>query len=269
MWRAAEGAEPVAHGRLKGVEEALRAVTDPDAIAAIRRAMTGVDIFIADGHHRYTTALNYRNALRDRGAIDDDHEANYVLFTLVPADDPGLLILPTHRMVPNITDGYDCAALMAETADAVTWRSVKLSDALIDTPDDALAAFGPGAMAFLDAGGDRAHIARLADPAVMAALAPDQPEVWRRLDVAILHKLFLDRHILTHIPPDTHLGYTAYGREVADGLNAGRYTMAAILRGTPLQSVIDIARARTVMPHKSTFFYPKLATGMVLKPLEA
>ncbi|NLF32354.1 MAG: DUF1015 domain-containing protein [Planctomycetes bacterium] len=269
LWGAAEGAEPFARGRLRGVDEAIWAVTDPDVIAAVRAAMAEVPVFIADGHHRYTTALNYRNALRDRGAIDDDHEANFVLFTLVPADDPGLLILPTHRLVGGITDGYDCAALMAETADAVEWRSVPLTDALIQTPDEALAAFGPGAMAFLDAGGEQAHVARLADPSVMAALAPDQPQVWRDLDVAILHKLFLEQHILQHAPADTHLGYTARGAEVMEGLASGRYSLAAILRGTPLQSVIDVALARTVMPHKSTFFYPKLATGMVLKPLEA
>ena len=268
LWGATDGAEPFARGRLKGIDEAIWAVTDPKVIADIRTAMADVPIFIADGHHRYTTALNYRNTLRDRGVIDDNHEANYVFFTLVPADDPGLLVLPTHRMVPGITDGYDCAALMAETADVVAWQSVPLSDALVQTPDEALAAFGDGAIAFLDAGDETAHVARLTDPAVMAALAPDQPEVWRRLDVAILHKLFLDRHILKHVPADTHLGYTAYGAEVIEGLNAGRYTMAAILRSTPLQSVIDIALARTVMPHKSTFFYPKLATGMVLKPLE-
>ncbi|MFW6155024.1 MAG: DUF1015 family protein [Planctomycetota bacterium] len=269
LWRATEGAGPFAHGTLNGVEEAIWAVTDPDVIAAIRAAMTDVPLFIADGHHRYTTALNYRNALRDRGAIDDDHEANYVLFTLVPADDPGLLVLSTHRLVPGITDGYDCAALMAETADTVAWQSVPLTDALVNAPDDALAAFGDGAIAFLDTGGDQAHIARLTDPAVMAALAPDQPEVWRQLDVAILHRLFLDRHILKHVPAGTHLGYTAYGAEVVEGLKSGDYTLAAILRSTPLQSIIDVARAKAVMPHKSTFFYPKLATGMVLKPLEA
>ncbi len=267
LWGAAEAVEPVARGRLKGVEETLRAVSDPDVIAAVRAAMAEVPIFIADGHHRYTTALNYRNALRDRGAIDDDHEANYVLFALVPADDPGLLVLPTHRMVPGITDGYDCAALMAETADVATWQSVPLTDALIETPDGALAAFGAGAIAFLDAGGDMAHIARLSDPAVMETLAPDQPKVWRDLDVAVLHKLFLDRHILQHVPADTHLGYTACGREVLDGLNTGDYRLAAILRSTPLQSILDVALAKSVMPHKSTFFYPKLATGMVLKPL--
>jgi len=268
LWQAADRSEPVAWGRLGGVEERIWPITDPEVVEAVCSAMADVPIFIADGHHRYTTALNYRNALRDAGAIDENHEANYVLFTLVATDDPGLLILPTHRMIPNITDGYDCLALKAETAHCARWREVPITDDLFDQPDAFLASFGPGAIAFVDAGSDTVHVAQVADPAVMVELAPDKPAPWRQLDVAILHELFLDRHIGPHVAEGTHLGYTARGRDVAEALAAGTCRIAAMLRGAPLSAVREVALSRAVMPHKSTYFHPKLATGMVLKPLE-
>ena len=284
LWRAAKG-NPVACGMLNGVHESLWAVTDSDVIAKVCAAMVDRPIFIADGHHRYTTALNYRNSLREAGKIDDYHEANYVLFTLVAMDAPGLLVLPTHRMITGLRGGFGCEELVAQTRGAVRWQRVPISDALLDDADSFLRPFGPHAIAFLDAKFQAAYVGQLTDLSVMATLAPAENETWRTLDVAILQRYFLDEQISRNAAPsaqksspganahsehgqgDLRVAYSAYGREVEKALRSGQCQMAAMLQGTPLSAVKDIALARAVMPHKSTYFYPKLATGMVLKPL--
>ena len=268
LWAAVGDRPPVAWGRLNGVTERLWPVTDARTLDAVRRSLADAPIFIADGHHRYRTALNYRNTLRDAGRIDADHEANFVLFTLVAMDDPGLLVLPTHRLISGITDGFGCEELMAETRRFVRWRRLELSDELLDDPDAFLAPHGASAMAFLDAAEGPVCVGHLTDPAVMTELSPDKCPTWRGLAVAILQRLFLGRHIAPHVQGDIHPEYTAYGREAVQALDSGRCQMAVILQSTPLSAVEDIALARMVMPHKSTYFYPKLATGMVLKPLQ-
>lgn len=269
LWDAADRSDPVVEGELDGVVNRLWAVTDPAAVAAVREAMADVPIFIADGHHRYTTTMNYGAALRAAGEIDADHEANFVLFTLVAMDDPGLLVLPTHRMISGITDGYDCKALVAETKDFMDWKAVAVDEGLTADADSYLKkTFGPGAMAFLDAKREHAYIGRLSDSAAMADAAPDECETWRGLDVAVLHRLLLERYVAPHVAGEAQPTYTAEGGEVLAALADGRCQLAAMLQGTPLAAVRDIALARAIMPHKSTYFYPKLATGMVLKPLE-
>ncbi len=267
LWAAVGDADPAAAGQLGPVAEKIWPVTDPDAIAAVRGAIRDVPIFIADGHHRYTTALNYRNTLRDAGKIDDEHEANFVLFALVAMDDPGLLVLPTHRMVRNVATGFGAAELAAELAGSFECKQMPITDELLETPDAALAPFGPHAMAIIDSALDAAHVVRLADPELMKRHAPDQCDAWRGLDVAILHRLLLEQNIAARCDGEPKIGYTAFGREVADTLKQGQARLAVLLQGTPLAAVKDVALAGEVMPHKSTYFYPKLATGMVLKPL--
>lgn len=266
LWSAATGA-PLACGELRGVREEIWAVTDPAVISRIAAGLADRKIFIADGHHRYTTALNYRNALAAAGRIDDEHEANFVMFTLVPGNDPGLLVLPTHRLISGLGDSFGCEDLAGETRDLAEWHRLEKADALLADPDAVLAPFGEGAMAFLDRRGSAAYVARLTDAAVMRRLAPDQVDPWRKLDVAILHRLFLDEYVARHATAELKVGYTAHGGEVAEALATGECDMAAVLQGTPLSAVRDIALAHSTMPHKSTYFYPKLATGMVLKPL--
>ncbi len=267
LWADVADREPAAAGELDGTTERLWAVTDPDVVAGVCEAAAGVPIFIADGHHRYTTALNYIKALRKAGRIDADHPANFVLFALAAMDDPGLLVLPTHRLVSGCPAEFDAAALAAATAAFTEWKTVEITDRLLDDPDGFLAAHGPHAMAFLDAGLDGAHVARVTDPSVMARLAPQQNDTWRQLDVAILHEAFLGAHVAPRCGDSMAVTYTAYGREVVDALRGGECQLAVMLQSTPLAAVKEIALAHAVMPPKSTYFYPKLATGMVLKPL--
>ncbi len=262
LWSAAGGA-PDAHGQLGGVGEKLWAVTDPAVIEKVAAALARAPVFIADGHHRYTTALNYRNAL---GQIAPDHPANFVMFVLAAMDDPGLIILPTHRVLSGL-GGFDLARRVAQTADVMDYQPVELTRDDVADADAWLRGFGPHAMALV-AGGERgdAYVATPKDLGPMARLAPDECDAWRELDVSILHRMLLESCL--GIAPDAATEYVADGPEALAAARTGGADLVAFVQATPLASVKQIASVGAVMPHKSTYFYPKLATGMVLYPLE-
>jgi len=123
-------------------------------------------------------------------------------------------------------------------------------------------------MAFITAGAKEIWIARLTKPEAMRQAAPDECEAWRSLDVSILHKLIIDKALAPWKADNFAVDYTAYGQVVLDSLRSGQASLGVCIQSTPLATVETIAGAGAFMPHKSTYFYPKLATGMVLKPLE-
>ncbi|MHC4294196.1 MAG: DUF1015 domain-containing protein [Planctomycetota bacterium] len=266
LWAAAEGPAAL-EGRLRDVTEKLWVVQNEGVIAEITSALRDIKVFIADGHHRYTTAMNYANALRNSGQIDNDHEANFVMFALVGRDDPGLLVLPTHRIVRGLKDSFSIPALIDRLPE-FTWSRYSVEDADLSDADAFLHKYGAGAMAFLGADPAEIWIGKLDDPKAMEAVAGDQSEAWRKLDVAILHKLVIDRALDPWRTDDMHIDYTPDGRAVLASCLSGRTRLGICLQGTPVEAVETIALARAVMPHKSTYFYPKVATGMVLKPLD-
>jgi uncharacterized protein (DUF1015 family) len=259
---------PDAQGELMGVIERLWVIDDPVAIAAAADALRATPAFIADGHHRYATQMNYRDALRAKGLIDDNHEANFVLFALVARNDPGLRILPTHRVIRRLRGDFSLEELVRRTSDLFTWHSAAVDEAGLLDADSFLGRVGRGGIGFIGKGGEAVWIARLKDAASMAQAAPDRPEAWRRLDVAVLHKLVIEKALAPWLTDDSVLEYTPEGRAALKSCRNGSADLAVILHSTPLEAVEQIARSGASMPHKSTYFYPKLATGMVLKPLE-
>ena len=261
----AAGGTPAAVATLAGVQEKLWVLDDPAALAAVAAAMKNEPVFIADGHHRYTTAMNYAKALRQAGAIDENHETNFVMFALVSRTDPGLLILPTHRLVTGLTREFTFAGLRAALGNTFEVRPVEAGKADLADADAFLKPFGPAAMAVLD--GEDVWAVRLTDPAAMNAVAPDECDAWRALDVSILQELVIERGLSAWKGPDFAVTYTPDGLKAAAAVRSGQARLAFCLQGTPLSAVETIARAGATMPHKSTYFYPKLATGMVLKPI--
>ena len=265
MLRTAAATEPDLQGELNGVTEKLWVVTDKNTIASVRSVLASVPVYIADGHHRYTTAMNYRDALLNAGLIDEQHEANFVLFALVARSDPGLLVLPTHRMISGLKDDFDFAHLREALGEDFELRTVSSPADLADT-DGFLDRFGTGAMGLLF--GDETWIAKLARPEPMTAAAPDQPDAWRTLDVAVLHELIIEKALVPWKSPAFTVEYTPDGNVARTAVRTGESQLAVLLQSTPLEAVTAVANASAAMPHKSTYFYPKLATGMVLKPLE-
>jgi len=249
----------------EGVIHRLWAVEDAEAIAAACEALVDVPVFIADGHHRYETALNYRRAHPDVDA------AGYTMMMMVAMNDPGLAILPTHRLVSGV-DGLDAArlsGLLAEhfevselgsgrEAARAAWAQIEA------TTDQAALALGTSS--------DRQWLlARLKDPAVMAQLAPDRSDDWRGLGVSRLHTLLVDA-ILKPAFAGAEVGcrYVHLMDEVddaVDGAAEGGVPLAVLVAPATLDHVRQIASRLETMPPKSTFFYPKLLSGLVFYSL--
>jgi uncharacterized protein (DUF1015 family) len=266
---AAQGKARAA-GVLNGVTEKLWTIDDAGAIAQIAGALASVPVFIADGHHRYTTALSYRKQLEAGGQLADDHEAKFVMFALVAKDDPGLLILPTHRLFSNL-DPAGSVKKLSKALPEFSWKKLGQAgsgDEGAQAVERLLAGASPNAMALVSGSSAELWLAELAKPAAMVAAAPDENDTWRALPSAIISKLIIDKGLKRWSPGGSPaVEYTASTAEAIDACRSGRAQLAVCLKGIPIEAVEAIARLGSSMPHKSTYFYPKIATGMVLKPL--
>jgi len=265
--QAATASEPTATGTLDSVEQKLWVISDPESIASIIELLDAEPAYIADGHHRYSTAAKYAKALRDSGEIDEDHEANFVMFALVARDDPGLLVLPTHRVVTNLNEEFSLDSLRGALG-MFEWERYEGDAPDLRDADAFLRPYGDGAMAIIGPGAEEIWIVRLADRSAMEAAAPDECSAWRDLDVAILHTLILKGASWWCSGKEIAVEYTPDGDKARGECVSRRASLAIVMQGTPLQAVVDVADAGASMPHKSTYFYPKLATGVVLKPLQ-
>ncbi len=248
-----------------GVVHRCWAVTDPSTIQAIQAFFKDHEVFIADGHHRYTTALNYAKAHPDEPA------AQQCLMVLVAAEDPGMIVLPYHRVLYGLKD-FEMPKLLAEVVkrtDVGIFRSSFDADqmpALVDRlPHKGMHAMG------LYAGGEECYVVNTTERDPLENEFPDKPEVWRQLDVAILQYLLLEgTGAIASGREGAALSYryTSDLEELKAMVNAepgGR--LGVIMQPTPLEAVMGVSLANEVMPPKSTFFYPKLATGLVINPL--
>ncbi len=246
-----------------GVVNRLWVVTDSATISAVIGLMGPKPVFIADGHHRYETGLKYLEDQQAAGLVADDEAApTFCLMMLVSMSDPGLIILPTHRLVsglPNLT-GNQLQAALASHFDIVgsfgsdataCWEHVEMEDSQL--------VLGLGSVA-----DNQWFAAKLRDPSVMDGLAPDQSLAWRGLAVSILHKLVLEK-LLGGTPT---CQYVHLMKEVTDAVAAKTCQVACLVPPVGMAHVEEIAGNREKMPPKSTYFYPKLLTGMVFNSLK-
>jgi len=260
---------PVLDAVMAGGERHTLRPVEPAAAARACEALSTTKLYIADGHHRYETALNYRNERREATPVWTGEEPeNFVLAAIVDVSDPGLAILPTHRIIrprrqPDDAvrrlDPYFEVEDMGALGDdvAVTRLLARLADAASGG-----AAFGGGGLVE-----GRLHLLRAKDPATLDALLPaDHAPVWRRLDVNVLHHVALPA-IGYEMTPDS-IEFTEDYRRAVEAVRSGRWPLAFLMNATPIDQVLAVADAGELMPQKSTFFYPKLATGMVMYPLD-
>jgi uncharacterized protein (DUF1015 family) len=250
-----------------GQRHVLSAVRDHDALRAFSEHLAACDVYIADGHHRYETALTYRNECRERAARwSGDEPENFVLMALTDAADPGLLVLPTHRLITKTPLRDDALAVIARH---FTVEEIAPADAVarLHGSRDMAAFVALG----IEAG--RAHLLRLRDRAGIEALMPaDEPEPWKRLDVSVLQYGIL-AHVFgiddAALKAGGALSYTQDAAEAEAAVRSGTARAAFLLNGTRIDQVLDVADAGGRMPQKSTYFYPKLPTGLVLNWLGA
>lgn len=255
-----------------GVAHELARVDEAAAVRTIVEGVARSSLLIADGHHRYETAVRYAADVRaeDRAALPDgEHE--YFMAFLANGDDPELVVFPTHRHVHDV-EGASYDAVVAAAVDLFSVRELPrgaagadyvkvLSDAGARAPSFVVcAADGRAALLTLDPSADlEAH----------AVLGDAHPEL-RRTDVALLHMGILEPIVGISKEAQaakTNIWYPQDASAAVESLRAGKGQLLFLMNGTPVSDIRRVAEAGEVMPQKSTFFYPKLATGLWINPL--
>jgi len=252
----------------RAVEQRFWVVDDPQVIAAVVEEMAPKrNLIIADGHHRYETALNYRDEMRQQ---HPDAPANaafgFVLVTLVSMSDLGLVILPTHRLIHSYDRLSGAVALerareyfdVTPVADRATTEQA-LAQA---TPDHPRFGFYDGEFAVL----------ALRDPGVLARLLPGRANDWCMLDVTILHELFIERVLGIDkgaVERKENIDYLRDPQPGYEAVDAGKATFLLVMNPTQIEQVQGCTEASERMPQKSTDFYPKVISGLVMLPVSA
>jgi len=255
------------------VRHQLFAITDSGQIETIRQVMSNKTVFIADGHHRYETALNYYQETKNPAA-------GYCMMTFVNTHNEGLTILPTHRLIKNVADfdhnkllsilneHFDVARLAYNDVVEKTNKRKMMFESLKLEFDSGEHGFG---MYFNDGA---FYVATLRDMSVMDTPVKDKSQAWRRLDVAILHKLILEKMLRiddADLSAQSHVEYIKdFGPatlRAIDKVDGGEGQGLFFLNPPHPKEVEAVAQAGEKMPQKSTFFYPKIFSGLVVNKL--
>ncbi len=257
-----------------GVLHELWVVEDAEKITALSRAVQGREIFIADGHHRYTTALNYKTGLEQvQGALAAGHPANNCLFVLISLQDPGMIILPTHRVLGGMGK-YSFEAF--RKASAPYLKIVPFGGKTLAELEAALPKAGPHAIGLYDPRnapggvGQTMWIATTLEADPLKASHAKMSEAWRQLDVAIVQHIYVEKVCqgqLCEAGQTVAWKFPHTAEEFDRDTKAEGYQLGLMVQATPLEAVRLVSEAGELMPQKSTFFYPKLATGLVINPL--
>ncbi len=237
--------------------------TSPEVIAAVQAHLGSRRVWIADGHHRYETALNYQ---REKAASGEAPGCDALLIGLSAFEDPGLIVLPTHRLVKGISE-ENLASLPALLEPYFTVESVSIPALRewIKVQDSDIRRFG----IVLNGTGLALTLKDLA----LAESELDQSHcaAWRALDVTILQGFVLDKALgiswqdLAHTP---NVAYTRDEEEAVQKVVTGEFQLSCLLQNPTVTEVRDVASAGDKMPQKSTFFYPKLWSGLVIRSLK-
>ncbi len=246
------------------VTHRLWVINDPVAIEALRQDFAGRKLYIADGHHRYETGLRYRDALREQGAYLPGSQ--YIMMTLTDMADPGLTVFPTHRLVRGLGH-FDSAALLEacrEEFDLLPQPGRRESEEALEN------FYGEGKHAFALFDGAAWTVLVLKDPAVMEKLLPEKSPAYRLLDVSILHSLVLEKLLgidKENMASQKNLTYTRSAEEAEASVEKGESQCCFLLNPTRVEEIGQVAQNGEKMPQKSTYFYPKLITGLVMNSL--
>jgi uncharacterized protein (DUF1015 family) len=272
-WAAAESRPPTTEFTWREEHHRLWLVDDPETVRDLHGAFAAAEpLYIADGHHRYETSLAFKQA-----SDGDVAGAGATLAAITWADDPGLLVLPTHRLLSGLDPGLTLEE--AETRWGEVFH-VEYYPVWDDAPPEQLDAFiqqlassgraGPSfgifGLGHLDLFGILELRGRKPPP---DALPADRSEAWRSLDVSLLHTLLIDPLIAEATRPrDEVLRFTRSPLEAVAEVRAGRADVALFLNPTPVKSVLAVADAGDLMPEKSTYFHPKPPAGLVMRDLD-
>ncbi len=249
------------------VTHKLWIITDEKVIEKLVNDFADRKLYIADGHHRYETALNYRNYCRENGVSKEGDPQDYQMMYLVDMQHPGLVVFPTHRMVRDL-ESFDKDEVLKgceEYFDIKKFTSVgNINSELSKQYKQGKKAFG------FYCGKGEWYLLVLKDIEVMAKVLPDLSEASQQLDVSVLHSLILEKTMgidKENMANQINLTYTKFFEEAIMKVDKGEFQCSFILNPTRVTEIRDVAAAGEKMPQKSTYFYPKMITGMVMNDL--
>jgi uncharacterized protein (DUF1015 family) len=262
-WDALEPATAQAPwGEVTDAEETVHRlwrVSDPQAIAAVQAATREAELLIADGHHRYETMQAYADE------VGGDGEHRYILMCLVALEDPGLTVFPTHRLVRGLDEQR------RETLRRTLERDFDISrvagDALAPPPQEGST---PLQLGYVTSADEHAYRLILKDQAIADEALGGHSEAYRHLDTGVLETLLLKGALGLSNEDISHFNGLFYARDTAEAVEmvrSGEYDAAFLMRPTPIAQVREIAAEGENMPPKSTYFFPKLLTGLLFNPL--
>jgi uncharacterized protein (DUF1015 family) len=259
-----------------GQKHTLWRITDKAVHQYVSDALKDKTIYIADGHHRYETALNYRDWLSvNRPDFNGDHPANYVMMYLCSMEDPGLIVLPAHRMLNEVSAAaraslikkakpyFDIITIPYKTGQRAEARDQFISILTSNNSKNCIGVFMK----------DQRELYLLTlKSGVMDRMFTDElPEVIRNIDVTVLSRLvFME---ILGFDPSRHdneklIAYSSIAKDAIDAVDTGRHDITFILNPTKIEQVRNIAEAGLIMPRKATYFFPKVITGQVLNKLD-
>ena len=242
-------------------------ISDLDVIGKVTAAMADKAVYIADGHHRYETGLKYLEDTRSAGEVANDEAApNFIMMMLVGMSDPGLQILPTHRLISGLPDGYSAEKLAEVLAPHFELERIGTGDAAGAELWDLIEADGSQSVLGFGTVADGVwQMARLKSGDRMAELAGTKSEAWRGLAVSVLHVLVLGDLLKQHSPECRFVHLLS---EVNETASAKACQLSALVPPATMEHVRNIAGSGEKMPPKSTYFFPKLLTGLVFNSLK-
>ncbi len=240
------GGKPDAVANCDGLLHEMWVVKDEAAIKGVVDALMCKKFYIADGHHRYTTALNYRTHLTEMhgSSLPEHHPANYVMMVLASMDDPGCVIQGYNRVLSG--NGVNLSGLMEGWSDGIEATDENAAD-----------------MHLFDGASKKKAAVRFTNRAILDEIASDRAPAWRELDVAYLHHYLIDD---LSANANFKIDY-AKSIELACKMAEESGGVAILPKATPMQQLRAVSEAGELMPQKSTFFFPKLATGLTIHQL--
>ncbi|MEE9591367.1 MAG: DUF1015 domain-containing protein [Thermodesulfobacteriota bacterium] len=261
----------------EGITNKVWKVDDQFFIESIAKDIANKPLFIADGHHRYETALNYRNLIRERANTWTGNEPeNYVMMYFSNMDDEGITILPTHRVVHSIPN-FDSKAFLLDCSTYFNIEKIEFNEKIeprvrkeffvrMEEMADIPQSFG----LYME-GVNAYYILTLKNRGIIdREIADTIPEAFKEMDVSLLHSLILDKILGISVKAQEGQRNLIYEKDSDAAINAvnEKCQLAFLLKPTKIEQIKRVSEAGHVMPQKSTYFYPKLLSGLVINPLE-
>lgn len=267
---AVKGSEGLRIETEDGIEHVLWTCKDSDVQAQVASRLVDEAVLIADGHHRYETAIAYRDFRRDVAEEHrDDAPYEFALAFFVNLRDPGLAVFPTHRVVYGV-EGFDLDRVWSRLEGHEDFSVEPIDGSDLDDVRGTLESAGEERPSFVlyGRGGD-ARLVSFVGHSSSEIFDPETPDEVRELDVAILHEGVLDRILGISKEAQeakTNLNYIKGWEPAAKALDDPKNQLVVLMNPTPVDQVDRVCRSGGVMPQKSTFFYPKILSGLLVHP---